>query len=102
MNNPYIRFFIILTVTLFLGFGIGYVVKPSGVQPVHAADATFTQSFSQAARMQDKAGQDDDQLHASRQTAITRAVAKVSPAVVGINVIAVQQVRVRDPFCLRI
>ena len=48
--------------------------------------------------MQDKAGQDDDQLHASRQTAITRAVAKVSPAVVGINVIAVQQVRVRDPF----
>ena len=33
MNNPYVRFFIILTVTLFLGFGIGYVVKPSGVRP---------------------------------------------------------------------
>ena len=98
MNNPYVRFFIILTVTLFLGFGIGYVVKPSGVQPVHAADTSFNQTLLPAGRTQDKAGQDDDQIHGSRQNAITRAVSKVSPAVVGINVIAVQQVRVRDPF----
>ena len=98
MNNPYIRFFIILTVTLFLGFGVGYVAKPSGVQPVHAADTTLNQTFSPAGRTQDKTGQEDDQIHGSRQNAITRAVSKVSPAVVGINVIAVQQVRVRDPF----
>lgn len=37
-------------------------------------------------------------LHASRQTAITRAVEQVAPAVVSINVIEVQQVRYRDPF----
>ena len=98
MNNPYIRFFIILTVPLLLGFGIGYIVKPSGVQPVHVADTMFDQAFSQEGRVQDKPGQDGDQLHTSRQNAITRAVAKVSPAVVGINVIAVQQVTVRDPF----
>lgn len=34
----------------------------------------------------------------SRQTAITTAVAKASPAVVSINVIEVQRVQVRDPF----
>jgi serine protease Do len=98
MNNPYLRFFIILTVTLFLGFGIGYIVKPSGVKSANAADTTFDQAFSQASRSLNKAGQDEDPLHLSRQNAITRAVAKISPAVVGINVIAVQQVTVRDPF----
>ncbi|MGD1045592.1 MAG: trypsin-like peptidase domain-containing protein [Bacteroidota bacterium] len=98
MNNPYLRFFIILTVALLLGFSLGYIIKPSGVKPAQAADTTFDQTFSQAARTEDKAGQGGDPLHTSRQNAITRAVAKISPAVVGINVIAVQQVTVRDPF----
>ena len=98
MNNPYVRFFIILTVPLVLGFGIGYSVKPSGVKPAFAADTTFDQTFSKTAHTQDNAEQDADQLRALRQNAITRAVAKISPAVVGINVIAVQQVTVRDPF----
>jgi serine protease Do len=98
MNNPYLRFFIILTVPLLLGFGLGYIIKPSGVKPVYAADTASDQTFSQASHTQDKTGQDDDPLHTSRQNAITRAVAKISPAVVGINVIAVQQVTVRDPF----
>jgi serine protease Do len=98
MNNPYIRFFIILTVPLFLGFFIGYIIKPSGVQPVRAADVSFDQTFSQSVNTQEKSEQDGDQLHSSRQNAITRAVVKNSPAVVGINVIAVQQVRYRDPF----
>jgi serine protease Do len=95
MNNPYVRFFIILTVPLLLGFGIGYFVKPSGVKTANAADTTFDQAFSQSAQAQDKAGQGDDQLRTSRQNSITRAVARVSPAVVGINVIAMQQV---NPF----
>jgi len=98
MNNPFIRFFFISIVLLLIGFGIGYVVKPTGVQSVRAADTTFDQAFSQPATIQDKIGQGDDQLHATRQNAITRAVAKNSPAVVGINVTAVQQVTVRDPF----
>ena len=98
MNNPFIRFFFISIVLLLIGFGIGYVVKHTGVQSVRAADTTFDQAFSQPATIQDKIGQGDDQLHATRQNAITRAVAKNSPAVVGINVTAVQQVTVRDPF----
>jgi serine protease Do len=98
MNNPYIRFFIILTVPLFLGFVIGYIVKPAGVQPVRAAGISFDQTFPQSVSTQEKSEQDGDQLHASRQNAITRAVVKNSPAVVGINIIAVQQVRYHDPF----
>ena len=39
-----------------------------------------------------------DEIYAQRQTAITRAVEHVAPAVVSINVIEVRQVRVRDPF----
>ncbi len=39
-----------------------------------------------------------DELTQSRQTAITRAVAEASPAVVSINVIEVRRVQVRDPF----
>lgn len=40
----------------------------------------------------------NDEISNSRQNAITRAVAKASPAIVGINVTEVRQFRVRDPF----
>jgi serine protease Do len=96
MNNPYVRFAIILLVPLLIGFSLGYIVKPSGVQPAQADDSSFDQTFPEVT--QEKNGKESDQLSISRQNAITRAVAKVSPAVVGINVIAVQQVRYRDPF----
>ncbi|MGD0591827.1 MAG: trypsin-like peptidase domain-containing protein [Bacteroidota bacterium] len=98
MNNPYVRFFIILTVPLLVGFGIGYIVKPAGVQSAQAANTTFDQTFSSTGLVQEKNAQESDQPAVTRQNAITRAVAKLSPAVVGINVIAVQQIRYRDPF----
>ena len=98
MNNPYVRFFIILTIPLLVGFSIGYIVKPTGVQSAQAANTTFDQTFSSTGQAQEKNAQESDQLVVSRQNAITRAVAKLSPAVVGINVIAVQQIRYRDPF----
>lgn len=41
-----------------------------------------------------------EEIHRSRQTAITRAVAAAAPAVVSINVIEVQTVRVRDPYSI--
>jgi serine protease Do len=96
MNNPYVRFSIILLVPLLIGFSLGYIVKPAGVQSARADETAFEQSFPQTT--QEKNGQEGDQLYMSRQNAITRAVAKVSPAVVGINVIAVQHIRYRDPF----
>jgi serine protease Do len=39
-----------------------------------------------------------DQITASRQNAITRTVQRVSPAVVGINVIEIRETVYRDPF----
>ena len=40
----------------------------------------------------------NEDVYRTRQTAITRAVAMASPAVVSINVIEVRRVQVRDPF----
>lgn len=40
----------------------------------------------------------NDAVSMGRQTAITRAVSKATPAVVSINVISVERVQVRDPF----
>ncbi len=98
MNNPYVRFFVILTVPLLLGFGIGYFVKPTGVEPALAANTNLNQSLQQSVAIQEKMLNKAEEVQTSRQNAITRAVAKVTPAVVGINVIAVQQIRYRDPF----
>jgi serine protease Do len=42
--------------------------------------------------------QANDDITASRQNAITRAIQRVSPAVVGINVTEVREVQYRDPF----
>jgi serine protease Do len=40
----------------------------------------------------------NDQISESRQNAITRAVEEVSPAVVGINVLEIKEIRQRSPF----
>ena len=48
--------------------------------------------------VQDAVAQYSDTIFESRQNAITRAVGKASPAVVGINVTQVREVRYRSPF----
>ena len=40
----------------------------------------------------------NESVYTSRQTAITRAVERASPAVVSVNVTGIQEVRYRDPF----
>jgi serine protease Do len=95
MNNPYIRFFVILTVPLILGFGIGYAVHPTAAATVSPSGAAFSESFP-TTRTDGEQSSPQESIDGNRQTAITRAVARVSPAVVGINVIQVQ--RYRDPF----
>jgi serine protease Do len=42
-------------------------------------------------RIQDKSGNDQEQVGGSRRNAITRAIAKVSPATVGINVLEIHE-----------
>jgi serine protease Do len=98
MNNPYVRFLVILIIPLLIGFGVGYAIKSNGVKSASAAEMPFEKTFPQAVTMQEKPAPQNDDLAGGRQNAITRAVAKVSQAVVGINVIAVQQVRYNDPF----
>ena len=74
-----------------IGYGIGHRSHEDAedtYQP--AGDATF-----QSASYHDSVS---TLVSASRQNAITRTVANVSPAVVGINVIEVRTVRYRQPL----
>jgi len=98
MNNPYVRLIVILGIPLLIGLGVGYAVRPSGIEPAHAQEHTAAQILPAAPAQQEKLAQASDDIAVSRQNSITRAVFKISPTVVGINVIAVQQVQYRDPF----
>lgn len=75
-----------------VGYGIGQANNHQGPQVETYADAPFQESQSTPAQ---RAG---DEIAASRQNAITRTVAMCSPAVVGINVIEVRQLRYRSPW----
>jgi len=81
-----------------IGLGVGYAVRPTGIEPAHAQEHTAAQILPAAPAQQEKPAQTSDDIAVSRQNSITRAVFKISPTVVGINVIAVQQVQYRDPF----
>ena len=100
MNNPYFRLIVILAVPLLIGLGVGYALRPSGIEAAHAQEHDSSQILpaAHAPAVQEKPAQASEDITASRQNSITRAVSKVSPTVVGINVIAVQQVQYRDPF----
>lgn len=96
MNNPYVRFLIILMIPLILGFGIGYSVKPSAPDPAASINREFSDSFPASSKPSTNQRQDADKTSNSRRNAITEAVAAVSPAVVGINVTEVRTYR--DPW----
>ncbi len=95
INNPYTRIAIILSIPLIIGFAVGYVVKP--VPSITNNHETIPTGFQQVNTIQ-PVQQYADELSNSRQNAITRAISKIAPAVVGINVIAVKEFRYRDPF----
>ena len=96
MNNPYVRFFIILMIPLILGFGIGYSVKSSHAESTASVNKEFADSFPASSKISENQQQDPDKTSNSRRNAITDAVAAVSPAVVGINVTEVRTYR--DPW----
>ena len=96
MNNPYVRFFIILMIPLILGFGIGYSVKSSAANSTAAINKEFAESFPASSKPVADQKQDPEKISTSRRNAITEAVAMVSPAVVGINVTEVRTYR--DPW----
>jgi len=96
MNNPYVRFFVILMIPLILGFGIGYSVKSSTAESTASVNKEFTNSFPAATKQSANQKLDPDKTSSLRRNAITEAVAAVSPAVVGINVTEVRTYR--DPW----
>jgi serine protease Do len=53
---------------------------------------------SPEAQRSERRGRNNDEIYNSRRNAITNAIEKCSPAIVGINVTEVRQVVYRDPF----
>src|SRR3990172_911878 len=97
MVGKTLKVLLVLSFPLLLGVMIGYSIRPSNAAPAEASedDAGFNESFPQALQTQERQTQGDD-VAMSRKNAITRAVARVSPAVVGINVIEIREYQ--DPF----
>ncbi len=91
MEKNYTRSIIILALPLLVGIGIGYALKPSAASASQEANASFDNAFPTAVKVQAQGGATQDPLTASRRNAITNAIAKVSPATVGINVTEIRE-----------
>jgi serine protease Do len=91
MKKNYFMLLLVFAVPLLVGIGIGYSIKPSVAASTRDANEAFDTAFPTAVRVQDKSGSEQDQVSGSRRNAITRAIAKVSPATVGINVTEVHE-----------
>lgn len=96
MKNPYVRIAFILAVPLLLGIGIGYAVHPDVV--ARANESLEPTPLEATDRSAESIPQDqpEQEVGISRRNALTLAVARVSPAVVGINVTEIRQLR--DPM----
>jgi serine protease Do len=91
------KLLVILFIPLLIGIGLGYSLKPSqAAQPSKESSGPFLDVSTASYQKESGPARLQDPVNSSRENAITRAVAKVSPAVVGINVIEVRQFR--DPF----
>ncbi|MEX1138477.1 MAG: trypsin-like peptidase domain-containing protein [Bacteroidota bacterium] len=96
MSGQILRGVVILLVPMLVGVGLGYAIRPAAsVEPGAEVNAEFDSAFPGAEPVRAEASGQDD-VASSRQNAITRAVARVSPAVVGINVIEMREYQ--DPF----
>lgn len=85
-------------IPLLVGGIIGYGIGQAGNhQASDDAGVPFEEARSTLAQSQQRTDTNDE-LGTSRQNAITRTVAICSPAVVGINVIEVRQLRYRSPW----
>ena len=95
MKKSTAAFFFLLLFPLLGGVFIGYGLGHRGDTPVPASGPVFQEAAYRTPADRDSV---DNALSASRHNAITRTVAAVSPAVVGINVIEEQVYRYRSPW----
>jgi serine protease Do len=97
-KNGFIILAVLFITPLLLGFLIGFRVGHAKEQNAFR-NADFTEASGQLAAYQpgdkDSIG---DQLSNGRRNGITRAVAAASPAVVGINVTAIQEYQYQNPW----
>ena len=91
MNRNYTKLLLVLAIPLLVGIGIGYSIKSSAAASSADSDLAFQKAFPSGVKVQDKSSADQDQVTGSRHNAITRAIAKVSPATVGINVTEIHE-----------
>ncbi len=96
MSSPYLRIVVILTVPLLLGIGIGYALSSGGDAKATENALTTAGPLADVTTQAVPSASSAQEIQATRQNAITRAVARVSPAVVGINVTEIRQFR--DPM----
>lgn len=93
---------IVLLLPLLAGGLIGYSIGHSSTSQHGAAQAAFEGApFTEAQTASYRSADRDsinESLSGSRRNAITRTVAMASPAVVGINVTEVRQIRYRNPW----
>ncbi|HCA79263.1 MAG TPA: 2-alkenal reductase [Bacteroidetes bacterium] len=91
MERNYAKILIVLAIPLLVGVGIGYAIKASAAPASPDARGEFNEAFPTAVRVQDKPAETQDPIVSSRRNAITSAIARVSPATVGINVTEVRE-----------
>jgi serine protease Do len=82
-----------------IGYGVGHVSTGSEEKPItqQHADPPFEEARTASVGLQNRDSLVSG-ISVSRRNAITRAVAEASPAVVGINVLEVRQLRYRSPW----
>ncbi|MBN2354884.1 trypsin-like peptidase domain-containing protein, partial [candidate division KSB1 bacterium] len=92
------------TYLIIFGFILAYFFlmvcsgKENDAGPKALSDAVYSEQRGSDAGADNQIAAIQDAISNSRHNAITRAVARVSPAVVGINVIQVQRYVHRNPF----
>jgi len=91
MDRNYTKILIILVIPLLVGVGIGYGIKASAASESSETSGEFKEAFPTAVRVQDKPAETQDPIVSSRRNAITSAIARVSPATVGINVTEIRE-----------
>ena len=105
MKQSY-RLLLVLLLPLLAGVGIGYSIRPTSATPHPSGNETersYEAAFPASAELR-ATPQEGGQIASSRRNALTQAIAKVSPATVGINVTEIREQQglfQGDPFFRR-